>query len=231
MITGKRWKLVIVEDHLLLRAGLRGLLEQESDIEVVGESDNGRDAVRLVGQLTPHIVLMDLSMPGSNGIEAIVSIKRRYPNVKVLILTVHNADEYIYAGLKAGANGYILKTAAYPELINAIRSVLAGKVYLTPEISAEVIAGLVGDKKKRSTTASLDNLTHRERQVLQMVAEGRSSKYIATYLSVSVKTIDKHRTNLMKKTGLHNVSSLTSFAIATGVIPGYGDQDPGLVHS
>lgn len=225
MKTGKKWKLVIVEDHSLLRAGLRGLLEQEPDIDVIAEADNGRDGARLVGELNPHIVLMDLSMPGSNGIDAIVEIRHRSPNTKVLVLTQYKADEYLYAALKAGANGYILKTTVYQELLEAVHHVLAGKSYLTPEISGEVIAGIIGDKGKQSAGPSIDSLTHRERQVLQLVAEGRSSKSIAAYLCVSVKTVDKHRTNLRRKLGFRNASGLVSFAIAKGVIPGYGQKD------
>lgn len=224
MDTGK-WRLIVAEDHRLLRAGLCGLIHQEQDMEIVGESDNGREAVQLACKVNPHIVLMDLSMPDSNGIEAIVEIKRRLPAVKILVLTQHRADEYIYAALRAGADGYILKTTVYEELLIALRSLLAGKRYLTPEISGEVIAGVLGGKTKSSTGPSLDSLTHRERQVLQLVAEGRSSKFIANYLCVSVKTVDKHRTNLRRKLGFHHASGLVSYAIAMGIIPGYGDRD------
>jgi DNA-binding NarL/FixJ family response regulator len=223
---GNKYRLILVEDHVLLRAGLRGLLEQENDIEVVAEADNGRDGARLVAQLNPHIVLMDLSMPGSNGMEAIAEVRRNSPNTKVLVLTQHKIDEYIYGALKAGANGYILKTTVFQELLNAVRTVLAGKSYLTPEISAEIILGMVGNAGKQSARPALDKLTHRERQVLQLVAEGRSSKFIADYLCVSVKTVDKHRANLRQKLGLRTASSLVSFAIAMGIIPGYGQQDP-----
>jgi DNA-binding NarL/FixJ family response regulator len=225
----KKWRVVLVEDHILLRAGLRALLSQDPDIEVVGEADNGRDAIRLIGQLAPHLVLTDLSMPGCNGLEATVDIKRRYPDVKVLVLTIHKADEYIHASLKAGADGYILKVATHDELRIAIRTVLAGKIYLSPDIAEEVIGRYLGGHEKAAAKTTLDTLTHRERQVLQLVAEGHSNKYIASYLCLSVKTVDKHRGNLMKKLDVHNVAGLTTFAVSKGLVSGLANDDRGLV--
>lgn len=223
-------RILIVEDHTLLRAGLRALLSQDPDIEIVGESDNGRDAMRSIGTLSPHLVLMDLTMPGTNGIEAIAEIKRRYPEVKVLVLTIHKTEEYIHESLKAGANGYILKDATQDELRIAIRSVLAGKTYLTPDISEKVINGYLGGGKSNTGTSAWETLTHRERQVLKLVAEGHPNKFIAEYLCLSVKTVEKHRSNLMKKLDLHNASTLTAFAIEKGLVAGFASYNSGILN-
>jgi len=225
-------RILIVEDHTLLRAGLSALLSQDPDIEIAGELDNGRDAVRSIAALSPHLVLMDLTMPGCNGFEAIVEIKKRYPNVKILVLTLHRTDEYIHESLRAGADGYILKDATHDELRVAIRSVLNGKTYLSPDISGKVITGYLGAGKGSNLTSVWETVTHRERQVLKLVAEGNSNKYIAEYLYLSVKTVEKHRSNLMKKLDLHNASMLTAFAIEKGLVandPGPAVRAPGVV--
>jgi DNA-binding NarL/FixJ family response regulator len=211
-------RILIVEDHTLLRAGLSALLSRDADIEVVGEADNGRDAVRSVSAVSPHLVLMDLSMPGSNGIEAIFEIKKRYPEVRVLVLTLHKSDEYIQESLRAGADGYILKDASHDELRVAVRSVLNGKTYLSPDISSKVVNGYLGSGGGGTPMAVWNTVTHRERQVLKLVAEGRPNRVIAEYLCLSVKTVEKHRSNLMKKLDLHNASALTAFAIAKGLV-------------
>ncbi len=211
-------RIFIVEDHTLLRAGLRALLSQDPDLEIVGEADNGRDAIRAIGSLAPHLVLMDLSMPGMNGIEAMMDIKRRNPETRVLVLTIHKTDEYIHESLRAGADGYILKDATHDELRVAIRSVLNGKTYLSPDISGKVIYGYLGVGKAANVGSSWDTLTHREREVLKLVAEGHPNKYIADYLCLSIKTVEKHRSNLMKKLDLHNASTLTSYAIEKGLV-------------
>jgi DNA-binding NarL/FixJ family response regulator len=214
-------RILIVEDHTLLRAGLRALLARDEDIEIVGEADNGKDAMHAIAQLSPHLVLMDLTMPGTNGVEAIAEIKRRHPDVKVLVLTIHKTNEYILESLRAGADGYILKDATQDELRVAIRSVLKGKTYLSPDISEQVITGYLGGAAPGAGGSPWDMLTHRERQVLKLVAEGHPNRYIAEYLCLSVKTVEKHRSNLMKKLGLHNASMLTAFAIEKGLIPGF----------
>jgi len=211
-------RILIVEDHTLLRDGLRALLAREPDLEVAGEADNGRDAIRLVATLAPDLVLMDLTMPGTGGIEAMTEIKRRNPEIKILVLTLHRAEEYIHQSLKAGANGYILKDATHDELCVAIRSVLNGKTYLSPDISNMVISGYLGSGKGAGSSSAWETVTHRERQVLKLVAEGRPNKSIAGYLCLSVKTVEKHRSNLMKKLDLHNASMLTAFAIAKGLV-------------
>jgi len=211
-------RILIVEDHALLRAGFRALLLQDPNIEIVGEADNGRDAVHAVGLLAPHLVLMDLAMPGMNGIEAIMDIKRRYPETRVLVLSMHRTDEYIHESLRVGADGYILKDATHDELRIAVSSVLNGKTYLSPDISSQVINGYLGSGNALVGVSPWDILTHREREVLKLVAEGHPNKYIADYYCLSVKTIEKHRSNLMKKLDLHNASMLTAYAIEKGLV-------------
>lgn len=220
-------RILLVEDHTLLRVGLRALLCHDPDLEVVGEAANGRDAMRAISDSSPDLAIMDLTMPGMNGIEAIAQIKRRYPQVKILVLTLHRADEYIHESLKAGADGYILKDATHDELRVAIRSVLNGKTYLSPDISNNVVSVYLGGGKGAGYASAWDSVTHRERQVLKLVAEGRSNKFIAEYLCLSVKTVEKHRSNLMRKLDLHNASMLTSFAIGKGLLG--GDSAPAMI--
>lgn len=215
-----RFRLVLVEDHALLRAGLKALLAQDEEIEVVGEADNGKDAVRVIESANPHLVLMDITMPGTNGIDAIRDIKRRCPRVRIMILTIHKAPEYIRQSLSAGADGYILKGAALDEFRLAIRTVLGGKSYLTPEVYEGMIPARPGKLVQAdSLPTAWDRLTQRERQVLKLIAEGHPNKAIAEYLCLSVKTVEKHRSNLMGKLDLHNASSLTGFAIQNGLLP------------
>lgn len=210
-------RVLLVEDHTMLRAGMKFLL-QDMDLEIVGETDNGRDAVRLVDTLIPDLVLMDISMPGMNGIEALTDIKRRFPKTLVLVVTTHKADEYIHESLRAGADGYILKEASHEELRVAVHSVLNGKTYLSPDISKKVISAYLGTDHSSKQTSSWDTLTHREREILKLVAEGHPNRYIADYFCLSIKTIEKHRSNLMKKLDLHNASTLTAYAIERGLV-------------
>jgi DNA-binding NarL/FixJ family response regulator len=212
------WRIMIVEDHTLLRAGLRALLSQDPNLEIVGEADNGRDAVQAISTLKPHLVLMDLSMPGMNGLQAMAEIKRRSPEMRIIVLTIHKTDEYIHEALRLGANGYVLKDATHDELRTAIKIVLAGKTFLSPEVSGKVITSYLGVGKTPVVIRRWDTLTHRERQVLKLVAEGHANRSIAEYLSLSVKTVEKHRSNLMKKLDLHNVAMLTVFAVENGLL-------------
>jgi DNA-binding NarL/FixJ family response regulator len=211
-------RIMIVENHTLLRAGLRVLLTQDPNLEVVGESDNGRDAIKMAVKLMPDLILTDLNMPGMNGIEATRAIKMLLPDTRVLVLTVHKTDEYIHESLKAGADGYILKDATHHELSVAINSILNGKTYLSPDISERVVSGYLNPGGSTSITSTWDTLTTREREVLKLVAEGHPNRYIAEYLSLSVKTVEKHRSNLMKKLDLHNASTLTAYAIEKGLV-------------
>jgi two-component system response regulator NreC len=211
-------RIVLVEDHTVVREGLRMLLASHPDLEVVGEAGDGREAVQCVENLRPDLVLMDLSMPGKDGMEATREIKRRFPETKILALTVHDSEEYVLVALKAGADGYILKKATHAELVMAIRSVLAGEPYLSPGVSDKVIKGYLAGKKTLRGTASWDMLTPREMEVLKLIAEGYKSKEIAEHLFISVNTVEKHRNNIMKKLDLHSASGLTAFAIKKGLV-------------
>jgi DNA-binding NarL/FixJ family response regulator len=211
-------KIVIAEDHTILREGLKALLITNPDIEIAGEAGDGREAIHLVEKLTPDLVMMDLSMPRMDGMEAIREIKRRWPKTKVLTLTVHKTEEYILTTLKAGADGYLLKDADYQEMMTAVRSVLSGKRYLSPGISESVIEGYLEGKQTIKLQGAWDNLTTREREVLKLIAEGYRNKEIATLLVISPKTVEKHRANLMVKLNFHNVSELTAYAIEKGLV-------------
>jgi DNA-binding NarL/FixJ family response regulator len=211
--------IVVAEDHTILREGLRALLETQNDFKVVGEAVNGKEALQCVADLKPDLVLMDLSMPNTNGTEAIRNIKRRFPQTKVLTLTVHKTEEYVRAALKAGASGYMLKDDSKTELCNAIRSVLEGKTFLSTSICGNVVSGFLGESvTSTANTSSWEILTHREREVIKLIAEGMRNKEIAEYLSVSHKTIEKHRSNLMKKLNVHSAAGLTAYAINNGLL-------------
>lgn len=216
-MSGKR-RILIVEDHTLLREGLRALLSRDADMEIVGEASNGRDAIRAIGTLSPDLVLMDISMPGMNGIEAMQDIKRRSPDTRILVLTIHKTEEYIHESLRAGADGYLLKDTTHDELLNAIHSVFNGKTYLSPDVSGKVIEAYLGKSRPAAIGSSWDTLTTREREVLKLIAEGHPNKSIADFLCLSLKTVEKHRSNLMKKLDLHNASTLTSYAIERGLV-------------
>ncbi|MEJ2423493.1 MAG: response regulator transcription factor [Candidatus Thiodiazotropha sp.] len=211
--------IVIAEDHTILRAGLKALLTSNPDFQVIGEADNGKDAIRRTVELKPDLVIMDLSMPGLNGMDAVREIKERMPEVKTLVLTVHNEEEYVLASLKAGANGYVLKDATQNELMVAAERVLEGKTYLSAEITEKVVNSyLHTNSVHQEPLTRWDTVTQRERQILKLVAEGHTNKSMADYLCISVKTVEKHRANLMKKLDLHSVSALTTYALEKGII-------------
>ena len=215
---GEKKRIVIAEDHTILREGLRALLSSDPEFDVVGEADDGLDAVECVENLTPDLVLMDLSLPRMNGMDAIMEIKKRCPETKVLALTVHRTEEYILATLRAGADGYVLKDATHTELVMGIKSVLKGKPYLSPGVSDKVIEGYLEGRKTLRSDTPWDTLTQREREVLKLIGEGYKNKDIADYLYISVKTVEKHRANLMRKLDLHNTSALTAFAMEKGLV-------------
>jgi two-component system response regulator NreC len=214
----KPYRIVIAEDHTILREGLRALLSAEPQFDVVGEAEDGRAAIRLCEDLVPDLVLMDLSMPRMHGFEAIKEIKRQSPDVKIIALTVHKTDEYILATLQAGADGYVLKDATHSELVMAIKNVLKGKRYLSPGVSEKVIEGYLEGKETLRTRSAWDTLTRREREILKLIAEGYKNKEVADYLCISLKTVEKHRANLMKKLDLHNAAELTAFAVDKGLV-------------
>lgn len=211
-------KILIADDHTIFRAGVRSLFSTQPNLTVVGEADNGKDAIYGAGKYDPDLIVIDISMPKCNGTEAIRDIKKRYPEIKILVLTVHKTEEYIHAALNAGADGYILKDDSQEELMNAARSILSGKVYLSPSICGNVVRGYLNDSSGESYTPSWEKLTHRERQVLKLVAEGYRNKDVADYLSISIKTVEKHRSNLMRKLDLHSTSGLTTYAIEHGMV-------------
>jgi len=211
-------RILIAEDHTILREGLRFLLSSDPNFEIVGEAEDGREAIRFVEKLKPDLILTDLSMPRMNGMEAIKEIKRRWPKTKVLVLTVHRAEEYILATLKAGADGYLLKDATHAELVMAVKKVLSGKPYISSEVSEKVIEGYLEGKKTIKSRTSFETLTSREREILKLIAEGYRNKEIADELCISLKTVEKHRANLMEKLDLHNVQGLTAFAIEKGLV-------------
>jgi DNA-binding NarL/FixJ family response regulator len=214
----EKQRVVIAEDHTILREGLRMLLASNPTLEVVGEAEDGLEAIRYAETVKPHLILMDLSMPRMSGMGAIQEIKKQCPEIKILVLTVHRTEEYILAALKAGADGYVLKDATHSELMLAINCVLSGKCYLSPGISEKVIEGYLEGRRTLKAQSPWDSLTQREQEILKMVAEGYRNRAIADYLCISVKTVEKHRANLMKKLDLHSVSALTAFAMEKGLI-------------
>ena len=216
----KHHGIVIVEDHTILREGLRALLSADPKLEVIGEAGDGRAAIQCVEKLSPTLVLMDLSMPRMNGLEAIKEIKKQKPETKIIALTVHRKEEYILATLQAGADGYVLKDANQSELMMAIEQVLAGKRFLSPGISEKVIEGYLEGRKTLRTKTTWDTITQREREILKLIAEGYKNREVADYLCISLKTVEKHRSNLMRKLDLHNASALTAFAIEKGLVNG-----------
>lgn len=217
MASEKR-SIVIAEDYTILRDGLRALISSNPNFEVVGEAGDGHEAIQIVEKVKPHLVLMDLSMPRMNGMDAIREIRKRASGTKIVVLTIHRAEEYILATLKAGASGYVLKDATHAELMMALDHVLMGKRYISPGISEKVIEGYLDGKKTVKSHTSWETLTHREREILKLIAEGHRNKEIAQYLCISVKTVEKHRANLMEKLDLHNVQALTAFAIEKGLV-------------
>lgn len=214
----RKIRIVLAEDHIMVREGIKALIGIEPDFEIVGEASDGLEAIHLVDKHKPDLIVMDLTMPRLNGIEAIGDIKSRSPETKVIILTVHKVDEYVYAALQAGADGYLLKKSSQEELINAINHVISGEPYLDPGISSSVIAGYLSGKSNGADTTGWSILTKREREVLKLIAEGYRNTEIAQHLCISVHTVQTHRDNLMKKLDLHNTAALTAFAVDRGLV-------------
>ncbi len=209
----KKIRILLVDDHRMVRQGFRMILEAQEDMEVIGEAGNGHDAVEMARNLKPDVVVMDVTMPGLNGIEAARRIREAEPLVRVLALSVHRDGVYVREIVRAGAEGYILKESADSELIAAVRAVAAGNSYLSPEVAGAVLK----DYRKHATNP-LDLLSSREREVLQSIAEGKTNKEIATNLSLSVYTVDGHRTRIMEKLGLHSIGELVRFAVRNGLV-------------
>ncbi|MFT5699045.1 MAG: DNA-binding NarL/FixJ family response regulator [Desulforhopalus sp.] len=218
MHMAKKHRVFIVEDHQLFREGLKSMLNNRGDIEIVGEAEDGLDAIRKIRQAQPEMVLLDLSIPKVSGISVMKEIKRDLPEIKILVLTIHESDQYVLEAFDAGVDGYCIKDASRPELMVAIDSVLQGKSYISPGISDQVIDGYLNGRKTLKKESDWDTVTQREREVLKLLAEGYSNKEIADFLHISVKTVEKHRSNLISKLDIHNVAQLTTFAIQKGLI-------------
>jgi two-component system, NarL family, response regulator NreC len=214
----EKLKLLVAEDHAIVREGIMGLLAGNAAFDVVGEASDGVEALRLVDSLAPDILLMDLSMPNLDGLSATKQVKKKHPKLKVIILTIHDSEEYIYQVFKNGADGYVLKEAAYNELLSAIDAVMKGKKFLSPSVSGEVIKHYL--EHPLTEANPLDTLTPKEREVLGLITQGLSNKEMASKLFVSVKTIEFHRMNIMNKLDIHNQAALIRFGINTGMAAG-----------
>jgi two-component system response regulator NreC len=210
-------KIILADDHNIVREGLRSLIEKELGMEVVGEADNGRTTVRLAMELKPDMIIMDVSMPDLNGIEATRQITREFPDMKVLALSMHSDKRFVAGILKAGASGYLLKDCAFEEMAGAIRAVADGGTYLSPGVAGAVIQDYVRRLSDSDTPMVTSTLTPREREVLQLLAEGNSTKEVATRLNVSIKTVETHRRQLMDKLDIHSIAALTKYAIREGL--------------
>lgn len=201
---------MLADDHALVRAGIRALVQSVREFEVVGEAGDGREALQLAKTLQPDVMLLDVAMPELNGLDAIPRILKQNAKIAVIVLSMHASREYVLRAVQAGAAGYVLKNAAVDELENAIRAVARGNKYLTPAISAQIIEGVGND--------ALESLTQRQREILQLIAEGRTTRQIAEVLHISVKTVETHRTVLMKRLDLHDVAGLVRYAIRVGLV-------------
>ncbi len=214
-----RTRVLLAEDHTIVRKGLRSLLDKETGIKVVGEAEDGREAIAKAEELHPDVVVMDIAMPGLNGLEATRQIKKRFPDMKILILTMHTNEEYVLQTLKAGASGYLVKKAAPAELISAINAVHKGDSFLSPSISRTVIDEYIRRSKEISEgEEGFEQLTVREREVLQLIAEGHKTREIAELLYISIKTVETHRAHIMNKLDIHSTAELTRYAIRKGII-------------
>ena len=212
-------RILLADDHALVRAGIRALVQRVSGLEVVGEAENGREALRLAKSLNPNVVLMDISMPELNGLDAIARILQYDPKIAVIVLSMHESREHVLRALQAGASGYVLKNAAVDELEKAIRAVACGQKYLTPAVSQQLIATVTAPRSDASGSRNpAESLTQRQREILQLIAEGRSSREIAALLTISVKTVETHRSLLMERLNLHDVAGLVRYAIRVGLV-------------
>jgi DNA-binding NarL/FixJ family response regulator len=209
-------RVLLADDHTLVRAGIRALLERLPDVEVVAEASNGRDALHLVKAHRPDVVMMDIAMPGLNGLEAAKRLVNEFPHISVLILSMHKSEEYVWQALRAGASGYLLKDADLTELALAIKAVASGETYLSPPISKHVIQDYV--RRVGGEETLLERLTPRQREILQLIAEGATTKEIAQTLNISVKTVETHRAQLMERLNIHDVAGLVRYAMKIGLV-------------
>jgi NarL family two-component system response regulator LiaR len=211
-------KVLVVDDHTIVRDGICALLALAGDIEVVGEAANGNEALRMVGELNPDVVLMDIAMPIMGGLEATRRINKEFPKTKVLVLTQYDDKEYVFPVIESGASGFISKAAASSELAQGIRSIYQGESYLSPSVAKLLIENYQHTASGRTVLDPYDQLTERERDVLKLLAEGHSTQEIADILVVTPKTVEGHKTNLMAKLGIHNRIDLVKYALRKGII-------------
>lgn len=211
-------RIIIVDDHAIVREGVRAIIEAQPDIEVVAEATNGEEAVASTAELHPDIVLMDITMPGMNGLEATRQIKQDNPDVKILVLTMHESDDYFFSILEAGAFGYFIKGGSSSELISALRAVWHGDVFIYPTMAKKLLSDYLQRVKFGQDENTYDGLTNREREVLKLVAEGNTNQEIADLLVLSAATVQTHRAHIMAKLGLHNRTELIKYAIRRGFI-------------
>ena len=217
-------RVVIADDHAILREGIKVLLQAQSDLVVVGEAEDGRQAVQRCQELRPDVVLMDIAMPGLGGYEATLEIRRLMPNIRVLVLTQYDNKEYVLRFLRAGAAGYLVKKAVATELVSAIRAVARGETYLHAAIAGAVVEDYLGGERPTEENV-YDRLSEREKQVLKLIAEGSTNKEIASILDIAVKTVMAHRTNLMAKIGAHSRTDIFKFALRKGLIMVEPDEE------
>lgn len=210
-------RVLIADDHGLVRAGIRALLEKHASMEVVDEASNGNQALQMVEKHRPNIVLMDIGMPEVNGLEAVRQVARDFPEVRCIILSMHADEEHVWQALQAGAAGYLVKGCSLEELELAVKSVAQGETYLSPQVSGPVIKEYVRRTSNHGSESG-DSLTPRQRQTLQLIAEGKTTKQIALILNLSVKTVESHRAQLMKRVGVQDIASLVRFAIKIGLV-------------
>ncbi|HLI06547.1 MAG TPA: response regulator transcription factor [Ktedonobacteraceae bacterium] len=210
--------ILLADDHTILRAGLKMMLNAQPDMEVIGEAHDGRQAILEAQRLLPDIVLMDITMPDMNGIEATKQIKKLQPEIKVLMLTMHENDEYVFQALRAGASGYMLKEAADTDLISALRVIQSGQFYLSPAAQSVMVGDYLQRVRSGEEKDSYSSLTEREREILKLVAEGYTNNQIAERLIISPKTVDTHRTHIMDKLNLHSRAELVKYAIRRGLL-------------
>jgi DNA-binding NarL/FixJ family response regulator len=212
-------RILLADDHAVLRSGLRALLERHEDISVVGEATDGRELVQMAVKLEPDVVITDIGMPNLNGTEATAQITAKHPNVKVIMLSMHSDEAYVLRALKAGARGYLLKeSSSEADLITALRAVHSGKAYFSPAISALLVEDYVRQLRDKDAVDSYELLSPREREILQLIAEGKSNKDIANLLNLSLYTVETHRGNILQKLNLHSVPELILYAVRKGVI-------------
>ena len=214
----KKTRILLADDHGVVRAGLRLLLEREPNLEVVGEGADGREAVDLAASLVPDVVVMDIAMPTLNGIEAARRIVDRNPRTAVIILSMHSDETYVMRALKAGARGYLLKRSAEADLLRAIKAVTEGKSFFSPAVSRTLAEEFVRLLKDRGEEDTYELLTPREREILQLLAEGKSNKEVATLLDLSVYTVETHRSHILQKLNLHSTAELVLYAVRKGII-------------